>query len=117
MKRSPRSQSDEEEQQNSQQSGTMAAPEAASKRDLHEAERQAQEAKEKATEEAEQAKEELLDEIQDLREEVKELQQLASVFDQRQMLLLENAKHRTLGKSFAAEETAWERIDASDTNR
>lgn len=121
MKRSPGSQSNEEEQEKNKQSGGMAAPEAASKRDLEEAERKAEEAKVKATEEAERTKRELREEIEELRqekgelrEELRELRRTIGVLDQRQMEVLEKAKHKSLGKSFSVEETARERVKPSD---
>jgi len=121
MKRSPGSEPNDEEQENKQQSGGMAAPEAASRRDVEEAERKAQEAKAKATEEAERTKQELREEIEELRQEKEELRddvlecrRILGVLDQRQMEVLEKAKHKALGKSFSVDETARERVKPSD---
>ena len=99
----------------------MAAPEAASRRDVEEAERKAQEAKAKATEEAERTKQELREEIEELRQEkeelrdeLRELRRIIGVLDLRQMEVLENAKHKSLGKSFGVEENARERVKPSE---
>lgn len=68
-------------QENSQQN-TMAAPEAASKRDVEEAEQKAQEAKAKATEEAQRVEQALREEIEELRMEKKELREALVRVDQ-----------------------------------
>lgn len=121
MKRSPGSQPNEEEQEKNKQSGGMAAPEAASRRDVEEAERKAQEAKAKATEEAERTKQELREEIEELRQEkeelrdeLRELREIVNILDLRQMDVFEKAKHKALGKSFSVDETARERVKPSN---
>lgn len=109
-----------DEQENSQQSG-MAAPEAASRRDVEEAERKAQEAKAKATKEAERTKQELREEIEELRQEkeelrddLRELRQIVDLLDLRQMDVFEKAKHKSLTKTFNVDETAREKVKPSD---
>lgn len=109
------------EQENSQQQGGMAAPEAASRRDVEEAERKAQEAKAKATEEAERTKQELREEIEELRQEKEELRddllelrRIVDILDLRQMDVFDKAKHKALGKSFSVDQTAREKVKPSD---
>lgn len=92
----------------------MQGPPAASKRDVEEAEQKAKEAKAKATEEAERVHEQLREEIEEVREENRELRRIIGVLDLRQMEILENAKHKSLGKAFGVEETARERVESDD---
>jgi len=108
-------------EQSEKKNGGMAVPEAASRRDVEEAERKAQEAKAKATAEAERTKEELREEIEELRQEKEELREkfvelrrIIDVLDLRQMEVLEKAKHKSLGKSFNVEEAARERVKPDD---
>lgn len=82
----------------------MRAPEAASKRDVQEAERKAEEAHAVATTKAEEVRAELEEEVEELREIVADYLEVLEDLEEHQEALLENGKHRFMGKSFSEKE-------------
>jgi chromosome segregation ATPase len=85
----PERQTEAQSQNSAEQ--TMAAPRAASERDVREAEATAEEAKQMAVEETERTRQELRDEIETLREEIEVVREAVEGLDELQEELAEHA--------------------------